>query len=100
MRSVTHYNNIGSVAETASELYLGTRPLARFLAYSEMQSAARVRPCIFSIVRTIQASPISGNGANFPVVSAEMKRLRRVGGQGPNAFDNVHHSHRTTLGGR
>ena len=88
MTSVPYHHDVGSVPETLRKRQVSARPPARFFLYPEMQSSARVRPGVITIVQVVQSSPIARNGANSPLVSAELKwlcgrELRRT-----NALDN------------
>src|SRR5258708_27090581 len=97
MRSVPRRQDVGSVPQTSCEIHLHTRPLACLFRDAEMQSSAGIRPGVIAIVQIVQSPAIARNRANFPIVSAEMKRLcgRELGFA--NALYNRHRDDTTTL---
>src|SRR3989442_3367315 len=55
-----------------------------------MQSTTRICPGVITVVQIIQTSTIARDRANFPIVPAEMKRLRGRERDGSGALNNVH----------
>src|SRR5215469_15226484 len=77
MSRVSHHQAVGSVPETLCKRQIRTRPPALFFLDPEMQGSACIGPSIVTIVQIVQSAPVARNGANPPLVSAELKGLCR-----------------------
>src|SRR5215471_16167317 len=88
MSSVPHHQAVGSVPETLCKSQIGTRPPTLFFPYPEMQGSAGIGPSIVTIIQIVQPSPVARNGANPPLISAELKGLCRRELRSSYALDN------------
>src|SRR5215468_2741328 len=97
MRSVAHYQNVVSIPKAPRKEDFSTRPAVAFLPDTKMQSSTRISPGVVSIVEIVHSSAIARDGANIPIVAAEMNLFGGCELRLTNAFDDLYQRHRTTL---
>src|SRR5215213_10010823 len=78
MRSLTHDEQVRSVAETACELYFRARPLTRASDYAKVQEATLIRPCVRRVESIPGTGAVTGELPNLPLIAAEVECLRGV----------------------
>src|SRR5262245_2410748 len=74
--NVANHQYIGSVTETAIQHDFCARPIVGRFRNAQVERSSTISPRIVTAIRMAGASPITGNGANIPVIATKLDRLR------------------------